>query len=125
MAVTIAAPGTGPGVSATRKVFATSGRTYTMHPFTVTFDSSYPTGGELIDTTITGSPWAVLTTVDRIVTTPLIAPGGTGGLTSGHTIVGVPDITNKKLILSDNSAEVANTTACQLIVIPCVAFGFQ
>jgi hypothetical protein len=133
MAASIASiGGSGPGVSASRPVFATgTGRTLYEHHFTVTFDSSYPTGGESIAAAVdTDSPWSVMTTVSRIVCIPVIAPGGTGGFTAGDVLYGIADLTNKKLLLYLNVAagtdlvQVTDTTAAQLITMSCIAYGF-
>jgi hypothetical protein len=133
MAVTIASIGGTPGVAAPRQVFATgTGRTLYEHHFSVTFDSSYPTGGESIAATVDAdSPWSVMTTVDRVVCIPVIAPGGTGGYTAGDVLYGIVDITNKKLLLYLNAAagtdlvQVTDTTASQLITMKCIAYGYR
>jgi hypothetical protein len=133
MAATIASIGGTPGVSSARNLLVTgTGRTLYEHHFTVTFDSSYPTGGESIAAAVDAdSPWAVMTTVSKIVCVPMIAPGGTGGFSAGDLMIGVADITNKKLLLYVNVAagssyvQVTDTTAAQLITIPCIAYGYR
>ena len=134
MAVSIASiGGTQAGVSAARNTMVTgTGRTLFAHHFTVTFDSSYPTGGESIARDVApASPWSVLTTILSIVCIPAIAPGGTGGFSAGDLMVGVADITNKKLLLYVNVVagtdfvQVTNTTNASLITIPCIAYGYK
>jgi len=125
MAVTIAANSTGPGSTQPRKFYAIGGRTLYEYPFTVTFDSSYPTSGEDISTAIANSPWSVLTTVKSITPSPFTAPGGTGGSTAGHVMTACADLVNKKLILVDNGTEVGSGVNCSLMTIECVARGFR
>jgi hypothetical protein len=133
MAASIASiGGSSAGVSASRPIYATgTGRTLYEHHFTVTFDSSYPTGGESIAASVdSDSPWSVMTTVSRVVCIPVIAPGGTGGFTAGDVLYGIVDITNKKILLYLNAAagtdlvQVTDTTAAQLITMSCIAYGF-
>ena len=134
MAATIASMGgTGPGVASARPVLALgASRTMFEHHFTVTFDSSYPTGGESIAAAVdSDSPWSVMTTVSRIVCIPTVAPGGTGGFSAGDLMIGVADITNKKLLLylnvvaGSSYVQVTDTTNASLITIPCIAYGYR
>lgn len=108
------------------------GRVFFEHHFDVTFDSSYPTGGESIAATVDpDSPWSVLTTVSRVVCIPVIAPGGTGGFSAGDVLYGIVDRTNKKLLLYLNVAagtdlvQVTDTTNASLITMQCIAYGYR
>lgn len=134
MTIAIAAMGGGtPGISAARNSFTIgAGRTLYEYHFNVTFDSSYPIGGESIAASVDGdSPWSVMTTVDKIVCVPVIAPGGTGGFSAGDLIVGVGDVTNKKLLLYVNVVagtsfvQVTDTTNASLITMHCIAYGYR
>lgn len=134
MAVTLAhTGGSGAGMSSPREEYVSGvGRTFFEHHFRVTFDSSYPAGGESIAASVgEASPWAVMRTVSRILCMPTIAPGGTGGYSAGDLMIGVPDLTNKKLLLYVNVVagtsyvQVTDTTASQLITIDCIAWGYR
>jgi hypothetical protein len=133
MAATIASIGGTPGVASARPALVTgTGRVLYEHHFKVTFDSSYPTGGESIAAAVDAdSPWSVMTTVDRVVCIPVIAPGGTGGFSAGDVLYGIVDITNKKILLYLNVAagtdlvQVTDTTNASLIIMSCIAYGYR
>ena len=125
MAVTMApSSGTGPGNASSRGFYAISGRALTAYPFTLTFDTSYPTSGESIAATIANSPYAAMGTVQFIDCVPFVAPGGTGGSTAGHVMTGAADLVNKKVILVDNGTEASNAGNYSLITMSCIAYGY-
>lgn len=123
--------GTGPGNARSTQTYSVAGRPQFIYPFDVTFDSSYPTGGESIAATITNSPFAVLTTVKAIMAMPVIAPGGAGGENAGDILELVPDITNKKLLVfttpatPGNRVQITSTNSLALITFKCIAIGYQ
>lgn len=126
MSVTLTiAGGTGPGnQGASRPVFANAPRALYRVPFTITFDSSYPTGGESIAATITGSPYSVLRTIDHIAIYDAVAPGGTGGFSAGDIAHAIVDYTNKKVLLYINATQVTDTTNASLITLRGEAVGY-
>lgn len=77
----------------------------------VTFDSSYPTGGEALSASLLG-----LNKINAIVSVGVRTP-------SGSVANVVYDATNAKLIANTVSAEVADTTDLSALVVHVVALG--
>jgi len=132
MAVTMAATNTGPGSSAPRKTLAIAGGGLISYPFSITFDSSYPTGGESIAASVDpDSPYSVMRTIIGITFFPVIAPGGTGGENAGDILEGVLDPTNKKVLVfttpatPGNRVEITSTHNLSLITMYGVAYGLR
>jgi len=96
------------------------------YPFTITYDTSYPTGGESIASAVAGSPYSVLRVVDNIDIQDSIAPGGTGGFSAGDIAHGIVDYTAaaQKILLFINGTQVSNGTNSSLIILRCVAEGY-
>lgn len=78
----------------------------------VTFDSSYPTGGEALSASLLG-----LNVINTIISVGISTPAGS--VTSV-----VHDSTNGKLIANTAAAQVANTTDLSALVVHVVAQGF-
>lgn len=78
---------------------------------TVTFDASYPTGGESLTPAQVGLK--KISRAHTVITTP------------GGSVVSAPyDITNSKLKALTATAEVADTTSLSTLVVQLVATGY-